>query len=122
LKEYIDNIKSFVSPKDKPVYNIDNALTPAFIDFFCRTYGITHYAYDINKVIFMKYVHRNQNHRVLCYYAMDNHMYLVKIKDLVESMAEKAKAPEHKIKTSMIEYDEVKIIIKMSMIIIKLFI
>ena len=44
----------------------------------------------------MKYVHKNQNHRALCYYAMNNHMYLVKDKDLIKSMVEKAKAPEHK--------------------------
>ncbi len=60
LKEYINNIKTYESPQDKPVYNIDNAFTPAFIDFFCRKYGISHYAYDINKTCFMKYVHKNQ--------------------------------------------------------------
>jgi hypothetical protein len=38
---------------------------------------------------------------------MDNHMYLVKDKDLVKSMVEKAKAPEHNIKTSSLEFDEV---------------
>ena len=108
LKELIEHIKTYVSPDAKPVYNIDNAFTPAFIDYFCKTYGISHYAYDINKVCFMKYVHKNQNHRALCYYAMDNHMYLVKNKDLVKSMVEKAKAPEHKIKTSLLELDEVK--------------
>ena len=26
----------YVSPDDKPVYNIDNALTPAFIDVFLK--------------------------------------------------------------------------------------
>ena len=60
LKEYIDNIKTYESPQKKPVYNIDNAFTPAFIDFFCRKYGISHYAYDINKTCFMQYVHKNQ--------------------------------------------------------------
>jgi hypothetical protein len=108
LKEYIDYIKSYVSPSDKLVYNIDNAFTPAFIDYFCKKFGISHYAYDINKVCFMKYVHKNQNHRALCYYAMNNHMYLVKDKDLVKSMVEKAKAPKHKINTSLLELDEVK--------------
>jgi len=34
LKEYINNVKSYVSPRNKPVYNIDNAFTPEFIDFF----------------------------------------------------------------------------------------
>ena len=55
----------------------------------------------------MKYVHKNQNHRALCYYAMNNHMYLIKDNDLVKSMVEKAKAPEHKIHSSMLETDEV---------------
>ena len=50
----------------------------------------------------MKYVHKNQNHRALCYYAMNNHMYLIKDKDLVKSMVEKAKAPEHKINTIVV--------------------
>ena len=60
LNELIEHIKTYVSPNDKPVYNIDKAFTPAFIDYFCKTYGISHYAYDINKVCFMKYVHKNQ--------------------------------------------------------------
>ena len=34
LKEYINNIKTYESPQNKPVYNIDNAFTPEFIDFF----------------------------------------------------------------------------------------
>ena len=105
LKEYIDNIKTYESPNKKPVYNIDNAFTPAFIDYFCKEYGISHYAYDINKTCFMKYVHKNQNHRALCYYAMNNHMYLIKNQDLVKSMVEKAK---DKINTSLLECDEVK--------------
>ena len=36
LKEYINNIKTYKSPQKKPVYNIENAFTPAFIEFFCK--------------------------------------------------------------------------------------
>jgi hypothetical protein len=108
LKEYIDSIKTYIPPNAKPVYDIDNAFTPAFIDFFCKKYGISHYAFDINKTCFMKYVHKNQNKRALCYYAMNNHMYLVKDQDLVKSMVRKAKAPENKTNTSLLECDEVK--------------
>ncbi len=106
LKEQINHIKTYKSPQNKPVYNIENAFTPAFIDFLCKEYGISHYAYDINKTCFMKCVHKNQNNRALCYYAMNNHMYLVKRPELVKSMVEKAKAPEHK--TLLLEYDELK--------------
>ncbi len=73
LKESIEHIKTYVSPDKKPVYNIENAFYPCFIDYCCNIYGISHYAYDIIKVCFVKYDHKNQNHRALCYYAMDNH-------------------------------------------------
>ena len=39
LKQLIENIKTYESPQSKSVYNIDNAFTPAFIDYFCRKYG-----------------------------------------------------------------------------------
>jgi len=106
LKEYINNIKTYESP-NKPKYNIENAFTPAFIEYFCKEYGISHYAFDINKTCFLKYVHKNQNHRALCYYAMNNHMYLIKDEKLVKSLVEKAKAPEHKINTSLLELEDI---------------
>ena len=107
LKESINNIKTYESPNKKPKYNIDNAFTPAFIEYFCKEYGISHYAFDINKTCFLKYVHKNQNHRALCYYAMNNHMYLIKDEKLVKSLVEKAKAPEHKINTSLLELEDI---------------
>jgi hypothetical protein len=55
----------------------------------------------------MKYVHKNQNHRALCYYAMNNHMYLVKNKKLIKSMVKKAKSIEHTMNTSLLEHDEI---------------
>ena len=55
----------------------------------------------------MKYVHKNQNHRALCYFAMNNHMYLIKDEKLVKSLVEKAKAPEHKINTSLLELEDI---------------
>jgi hypothetical protein len=42
-----------------------------------------------------------------CYYAMNNHMYLVKNKNLIKLMVEKAKAIEHTINTSLLENDEI---------------
>jgi hypothetical protein len=37
-KEYVNNIRTYWSPaqQDKPLYNIDNAFTPALFDFFCE--------------------------------------------------------------------------------------
>jgi hypothetical protein len=91
-------------------YNIDESFTPAFVDWFCRKFGISHYAFDIHKQCFMKYVHKShRNHNALCYYAMNNHMYLVKDKDTVKSLVEQAKTrPEHNFDTSILDKDEVK--------------
>ncbi len=43
----------------------------------------------------MKYVHKNQNHRGLCFYAMNNHMHLVKNPDLRQK---RPKSPNIKLK------------------------
>ena len=44
LKEQINHIKTYKPQQNKPVYNIENAFTPAFIDFFCKNmvYHIMH--------------------------------------------------------------------------------
>ena len=104
LKELIENIDE---QEEEDVYNIEDSFTPAFIEFFCRKYGISHYAYDIHNKCFMKYVHTNRNHNVLCYYAMNNHMYLVKDKEKIKSMVACVKT-EHKFDTSLLEGDEIK--------------
>ena len=104
LKELIEHIGQ---QEDEEVYKIEESFTPAFIEFFCKKYGISHYAYDIHNKCFMKYAHKSRNHHVLCYYAMNNHMYLVKDKDKIKSMVESAKT-KHKFDTSMLEPDEIK--------------
>jgi hypothetical protein len=43
----------------------------------------------------MKYVHKNQNHRAFCYYAMNNHMYLVKDPELVKFIDNGCFQPNH---------------------------
>ena len=94
---------------DNTSYNIEESFTPAFVDWFCRKMGISHYAFDIQKQCFMKYVHKShRNHNALCYFAMNNHMYLVKDKDAVKSLVEQAKTrPEHNFDTSILDKDEV---------------
>ena len=86
-------------------YNIKDAFTPKFVDYFCRHYDISHYVYDINDKCFMKYVSKSRNFDALCYYAMNNHMYLIKDKKLVKSLVERAKI-DHKFNTSMLEFEE----------------
>ncbi len=50
LKEQINNIRTH-APNTKPVYNIHNPFTPAFLISFVKKYGISHYACDIKKYV-----------------------------------------------------------------------
>ncbi len=107
MKEYINNIEIYESPQNKPVYNVDNAFTAALIDFFCRKDTVSHIVLmtSVKRVLWSMFIEKkNPNHRAVCYYAMNNHMYLVEDTFLVLSMVGKARAPEHNIKTSLLQY------------------
>ena len=56
----------------------EEGITCSFLEYVCKLYDISHYAYDINNECFMKYVSKNRNHASLIYYAINDHMYLVK--------------------------------------------
>jgi hypothetical protein len=90
-------------------------ITPEFLEFICKFYDISHYAYDINNECFMKYISKNQNHKALIYYSINNHMYLVK-EEFKKSSVEKAKE-EHNINTSLLEgYEKENVFNELSII------
>ena len=49
------------------------------------------YAYDIKQECFLKHVSNNRNYPALHYFAIDNHMYLIKDQKKCKSLTEKAK-------------------------------
>jgi hypothetical protein len=75
-------------------WSIRDGVSPECIDYLCRKYDISHYAYDILQKCFMKFISKNQNLPALCYYACDNHMYLIKDAKLIKSLVEKAKVKD----------------------------
>ena len=83
---------------------LENGITPLFLEYVCKKYDISHYAYDINDECFMKYYSKNQNHTARIYYANYDHwhMYLVSEK-YTKSQVEKAKTADHSINTSLLE-------------------
>ena len=80
-----------VEVNNKYSWSIEDGVTPLCIEFLCKKYHISHYAYDICNKNFLKYVSKTRNYPALVYYAVDNHMYLIKDQDLVKSLVEKAK-------------------------------
>ena len=54
-------------------------------------FDISHYAYDVVNNCFLKNVSKNQNYQALCYFCINEHMYLVRDAKLKKSMVEHAK-------------------------------
>ena len=77
---------------DEYVWNVDHGITPACLQSICihYKYKISHYAYDIYIKCFLKNI-GNRNYPVLCYYAINDHQYLIQDKDKLKSLVEKSK-------------------------------
>ena len=93
-----------INPKYKE-YILEDSFTPLFFEYICKEYDIAHYAYDIDNNCFMKATSKNRNHPAVCYYAINNHMYLVKDTKAIKSLIERAKDQEHKFNTSLLEFE-----------------
>lgn len=110
-------IKKFTKPKlielasnffDDEDWNPDMGYTPECVMEICKHFGICMYAYDIMNNCFLKYViphNKKNNYPALFYYAINNHMYLVKDIIKCKSMTEKAK-DTHSFDTSLVEKDK----------------
>ena len=115
---YKDQIKKFTFDKlislattfykSKDIdWNNDMGYTPECILYICQYFKISMYAYDIMRNCFLKYVVENLNYDALYFYAINNHMYLVKDAYECNSLREKAKSNKT-FNTSLIEKDEKK--------------
>jgi len=74
----------------------------------CKYFNISAYAFDIQNTCFLKNVTNFRNYPALYYYAMNNHMYLVRDIDQCKSLTERAKDNCISFKTSLIEEQEPK--------------
>ena len=75
----------------------------------CQHYNISAYAYDIMNTCFSKYITNSRHYPTLYFYAVNNHMYLVKDTDLCKSLTERAKTDNCvSFKTSLVEEPETK--------------
>jgi hypothetical protein len=82
--------------------------TSECIMHICKYFNISAYAYDIMNQCFSKHIANTRHYPSLFYYAMNNHMYLVKDTDQCKSLCEKAKDHHVSFNTSLIELDEAK--------------
>ena len=83
--------------------------TPEVIRHIAKYFGFSMYAYDIMNSCFLKYVHpkNKKNYPSLFYYAINNHMYLVKDTEKCKSLTERAKENCKSFDTSLLEKEKI---------------
>ena len=112
VEPIIKNNKSSVINANEVVFikngywNVKQGLTPEFIHQLCIKHDVSHYVFDITQQLVLKHVSNNRNKPALMYYAINNHMYLVKESDR-KSLVEKAKEIHTNVNTVMLENEEV---------------
>ena len=115
--KFIDMCKEYYKNKNQ-CWSLEHGITPQCVNNICEKYDITHYCLDVHKSVIIKSLSKNQNHKALIYFSVNNHMYLimddVMRKSLVETVKEKENwntsllSDEHEEKANI--YDDYDII------------
>ena len=80
-----------------------DGITPKMLNYICNKLKISCYAFDFTNKCFLKNISKTRNYDSLVYYCMNNHMYPITDKPIVDSLTKKARNIQTKIKTSIIE-------------------
>ena len=104
LREFDDEECQAKADQWKP----EDGKTPEMLFYVCKQFNISHYAFDITKRCFMKYVSTSRNHPALVYYCVNNHMYWISDQEAVRKLTSEARDIEHKIKSAVMDLSEDK--------------
>jgi 5-methylcytosine-specific restriction enzyme A len=89
---FIHICKEYYNNKNQ-CWSLEHGITPQCVNSICEKYDITHYCLDVHKSVIIKSLSKNQNHKALIYFSVNNHMYLimddVMRKSLIETVKEK---------------------------------
>ena len=119
-KYYQDNVSSLDFGLNVEEWDEMDGIDAKCLQTFCEKNDISHYCYDVTNQVVIKNVSKNRNHQSLCYFCINEHMYLIKDEKLKKSLSEKAKDKnETVVKSSLFElkmeekkniYDEFEIV------------
>ena len=88
-------------------WTINDGVTPEMLCKICEFLDISHYAFDITKKCFLKYVSRSQNYKALVYYCVNGHMYWISKQDQAYKLVCQSKDIEMKINSICMQVDDV---------------
>jgi 5-methylcytosine-specific restriction endonuclease McrA len=103
--KFIDMCKEYYNNKNQ-CWSVEHGITPQCVNSICEKYDITHYCLDIHKSVIIKSLSKNQNHKALIYFSVNNHMYLILDSEMRKSLVETVKEKEN-FNTSLLS-DEVE--------------
>ena len=109
-QDEFDSLCKDIEPENKK----EDGRTSAMLHHVCVKKDISMYAFDLKKRCFLKHLSKNQNHKALVYYCINNHMYHIIDKQEVKSLVETAKDIETKINSDLFEKEEVKNVFSMN--------
>jgi len=84
-------------------WNIEDGVSAEMLCKICEILGISHYALDITRKCFLKFISPSRNFPALFYYAVDGHMYHITDKDSCKSLLEKSKDIETKLSSTALK-------------------
>ena len=95
--------------EDRPaIWTLSDGITPKMLLDICKHFDISHYAYDISKKCFLKYLSQSRNFPTLVYFAIDNHMYHITNRSEAQSLINGAADVKTKISSSAFSNEEIK--------------
>ena len=103
--KFIDMCKEYYNNKNQ-CWSVEHGITPQCVNSICEKYDITHYCLDVHKSVIIKSLSKNQNHKALIYFSVNNHMYLILDSEMRKSLVETVKEKEN-FNTSLLS-DEVE--------------
>jgi hypothetical protein len=120
---FIDLIRDYYSNNASPLdhgttsdeWVESDGVCPKALQYICEKYDIGHYCYDVTNNCVMKHISKNRNYETLCYFCINDHMYLIKDPKMKKTMSEHAKdRSENVVKSTMFEntFDTKKIFMK----------
>jgi hypothetical protein len=115
-KKFIEDCKYYYSTVDTIEYSKsdldfglsndwspEDGVSPACLQWWCEKYDVSHYAFDVSNFCFSKHVAKNRNKKSLCYFCINNHMYLVTDREMKESMTKRAYDVSAKLNSALFE-------------------